>query len=462
MAGKKVGNLDIQFGQNWEPIKANQLVQSLQQTISAVNTLASEAGGTTPVTPTQQVLATQEGLGPGLTVAGLEAGMVLVAESPITAHFAFLEFGQLAGTDAASFVAPGNNYVIQFIDGYWTAVPSSNGLGLSDPGSNAIVMWNEAAGALAWALPGTGILINAGQISVDATQLSHSDLLNLLADDHPQYALVVDTPQLSAPNTFTALNTFAAGLVSGSDIDLAGNLEQSGLEGLEYRSQLTDDTANEGTWRMHVESGQLMFASVADPDPGYPIGSDGENWLYVQRIGEIVDTIGFQGNYLTFNGFSLVTANPVDGADFLPLIVDGVTYYVVTSSEPLGGGGGGSSAQILGAQWVSNVPGSILALPTNAVIGVAGIAGNIKEVTIYGVGGPGSCVVDVWKRAVGGIPTSGNDITGGAPPAIVSGTTHDDTTLSGWTTAVAVGDVFLFTLASTSTFTNVSIFLRIG
>jgi hypothetical protein len=457
MAGKKVGNLDIQFGPNWDSVKANQLVQSLQQTISAVNTLASEASGTTPVTPTQQVLATQEALGPGLTVAGLEAGQVLIAESPTTAHFAFLEFGQLADTDAGSFADPGNGYTIQFVDGYWSAVPRSSGLGLTDPGSNALVMWNEAAHALAWALPGTGILINAGQISVDATQLSHSDLLNLLADDHPQYALVIDTPQLGTTNAFTALNTFAAGLTTGFDIGLGGNLEQSGLEGLEYRSQLTDDTANEGTWRLHVESGQLMFASVADPDPGYAIGSDGENWLYVQRIGELVDTIGFQSTYLTFNGFSLVAANPVDGADFLPLIVDGVTYYVVTSSEPLGGGGSSSVQFIESAGWNSSSGPVLLSLTVPQDIEIP-YGSTLQEVRIGTQGGTGSCTITLGTSA---FPISAPaDITGGVPPAVSAGTSYANSTLTAWTTVFTQGAMIRATLTANSGFTSVKIYLR--
>lgn len=128
-------------------------------------------------------------------------------------------------------------------------------------------------------------------------------------------------------------------------------------------------------------------------------------------------------------------------------------------------GGAGSVTGVTGpsAQWVNVPAGVALSLPTNNVLKVSNAACTILEVRIYTEGGTGSCVVDIWKAAAGTVPTSGNDITGGVPPAITSGTSYDNATLTGWTTGVAAGDVFLFTLASVSgAFTNVSIFIKVG
>lgn len=378
MAGRKVGTLDLQFSGNWDPIKANQVVQSLQQVISAVNQLANAA-----VTPTQpgvpiHVLATQAGLGVDHTVSGLEPGQVLVAQTATSAHFAFLEFGQMAGVDSGTFVAPSNGDVISFLDGYWSAVPLTDGLGLANPGVEALLMYeptaNAGAGGLTWSLPGTGITLMPGQISVNDFQLVHGHLLGLLADDHPQYALVADTALLDGLNVFSLVNTFQQGLVTGGDIDLAGNLEQSGAEGLEQREVSSGSPANEGSWRMHVEVGQLMFASVSDPDPGYTIGADGENWLYVQRIAELVDTIGFSAANFVFSGDSVVFSCPVQAPAFL-----GVGGGASTVAGPIGpqgppgatgppgpaGGGGGSITSVAS-------PGSTITVtnPTGPVVDI--------------------------------------------------------------------------------------------
>lgn len=324
MAGVKVGSLDIQFGSSYDQAKANQLVQSLEQIGRAVNALANQAVAPTPPTVAVHELADQTGLGIDHTVAGLQAGQVLVAESSITAHFGFLTFGQLAQTDPGSFAAAVNGDIIAFVNGYWSAVP--NTLGLVNPGADAVLFWdvtaNAGVGGLTWALPGTGIKFSPGSISVDDTQLHHGDLQGLLADDHPQYALVVDVPLLSTPNVYTALQTFTMGLVSGADIDLTGNLEQTGIEGVEQRIRNTNDLADEGIWRMHIEAGQEMHASVNDD------GSDGETWLAVQRVGDLVDTVALEATYLTFNGFDVCCGTLVPGAGAAPPTIAG--YLTVT------------------------------------------------------------------------------------------------------------------------------------
>lgn len=166
----KIGNLDIQFGQQWDQVKANQLVQSLQQVIGAVRTL-SNLQNVTPPPPAIAVheLADDAGLGPFHTVQGLEANQVLVATAENAAHFDLLHFGQLFGTDPATFDAPTQGDIISYRNGFWSAITLAAALGLADPGTDAIIMWdplaNGGAGGLAWALAGAGISISSGQIS---------------------------------------------------------------------------------------------------------------------------------------------------------------------------------------------------------------------------------------------------------------------------------------------------------
>jgi hypothetical protein len=46
-----------------------------------------------------------------------------------------------------------------------------------------------------------------------------------------------------------------------------------------------------------------------------------------------------------------------------------------------------------------------------------------------------------------------------AKPTIAAAANYSDDTLTGWTTALAAGDVIRFNLDSTSTFTRISVFL---
>ena len=326
MAGRKVGSLDIQFGPEFDKDKANQLVQSLQKVISALNALVLSQSQPAPAAGVaKHELADTTGLGPAHTVSGLSAGEVIVATSPASAHFDFLEFGQLKHADAGTFAAPVNGDVIAFINGYWSAVP--NTFGLANPGIDAVILWdvtaNGGAGGLTWALPGSAIAYSPGRIGVDPTQIDHSVLENLTAGyPHPQYLLAGQAAQLAVANTFNALNTFLAGLISAGDITLSGNLEQFGIEGVEDRIQNVNDLPNEGTWRMHVEPGQEMWAAVNDD------GSDAENWLTVTRVADVVDTVNVQANALTFNGGDVCCGSLVPGAGAVPATIAG--YLTIT------------------------------------------------------------------------------------------------------------------------------------
>lgn len=118
----------------------------------------------------------------------------------------------------------------------------------------------------------------------------------------------------------------------------------------------------------------------------------------------------------------------------------------------------------IGANWESSDGITAVALPIGAVL--RQMNGNyvIKSVSILTLGGPGSCIVNIYKanKASHFPPVSSDDITGGAPPSISSGTVYLNTALAGWTTAIAPNDVFLFTLASTSVFTAVQLVVEVG
>jgi len=134
---------------------------------------------------------------------------------------------------------------------------------------------------------------------------------------------------------------------------------------------------------------------------------------------------------------------------------------VPTVAGPQGAAGQGRS---LGA-YFTTPGGGALGLPVNAVEAlVNGGPCSILEVLVLTKGGPGSCTVKLWKANLSSHypPVSADDISGGTNVVISSGTTYQNSTLTGWTTSLAADDVILITLSATSSFTSVAVYIRVG
>jgi len=73
----------------------------------------------------------------------------------------------------------------------------------------------------------------------------------------------------------------------------------------------------------------------------------------------------------------------------------------------------------------------------------------------------GSIVLDIWKDTYGNYPpTSADSICGESKPTISSALKSRDSTLTGWTKSILVGDILAFNVDSCSTITRVSINLK--
>jgi hypothetical protein len=88
-------------------------------------------------------------------------------------------------------------------------------------------------------------------------------------------------------------------------------------------------------------------------------------------------------------------------------------------------------------------------------------AGTIKQVTML-ADASGSIVVDIWKDTYANFPpTDADSITAAAPPTISSAQKSQDATLTGWTTAIAAGDILAFNVDSCTTIKRVTISLKV-
>lgn len=74
----------------------------------------------------------------------------------------------------------------------------------------------------------------------------------------------------------------------------------------------------------------------------------------------------------------------------------------------------------------------------------------------------GSIVVNVWKDTYANFPpTVADKITASAPPTIATATKSQDTTLTGWTTAIAAGDILAFNVDSVTTIQRATLSLKV-
>ncbi len=102
---------------------------------------------------------------------------------------------------------------------------------------------------------------------------------------------------------------------------------------------------------------------------------------------------------------------------------------------------------------------------------VTGVAGSlyipftctISAVTLLAPKESGSVVVDIWKTPVGSFPAnSGNSICASDLPTLSSAQHSQDTTLTGWTLAIAAGDTLTFNVNSVTSLTKLTITLTVA
>jgi hypothetical protein len=73
----------------------------------------------------------------------------------------------------------------------------------------------------------------------------------------------------------------------------------------------------------------------------------------------------------------------------------------------------------------------------------------------------GSIVFDIWKDTYANYPpVVGDSICASAKPTVSSGTKSQDSTLTGWTTAIAAGDILAFNVDSVTTITFCTLALK--
>lgn len=137
-----------------------------------------------------------------------------------------------------------------------------------------------------------------------------------------------------------------------------------------------------------------------------------------------------KGSFFELTGPSYVGTNPASSSN------DGAIGVVID---------GGGSVISTGVQADIEIP---FGCTINSVTLLADVAGSV--------------VVDVWNAAFADYPpTVANTICAAALPTLTSAMSYQDTTLTGWTTAVASNSVFRININSVTSITRLSITFKI-
>jgi hypothetical protein len=121
---------------------------------------------------------------------------------------------------------------------------------------------------------------------------------------------------------------------------------------------------------------------------------------------------------------------------------------------------GDSGSPVLGIEFVIDGGGSELTTGVKGYLEVP-YGCTINRVTLL-ADQSGSVVVDIYKDTYANFPPVAEDkITASAPPTISSAAKSQDSTLAGWTTSIAAGDILAYDVTSATTITRVTVSLKV-
>ncbi len=185
---------------------------------------------------------------------------------------------------------------------------------------------------------------------------------------------------------------------------------------------------------------------------------------------------------------TFAAAGVVNGDSVRYVIEDGTAWEIGTGAYT-------ASGTVLSRTLNSSSTGSLLSLTGSAIVYVTAAAADITQTTAIGyaidgggaaivtglLGGSlrvpfsgainsvtlladqtGSIVVDIWKDSYASYPpTVADSICASAKPTLSSALKSEDTTLTGWTTAITAGDILRFNVDSATTVQNVTLILKV-
>lgn len=243
-----------------------------------------------------------------------------------------------------------------------------------------------------------------------------------------------------------------------SVLDTAGNFTGTDVETV--LDELFDAISGGGIPATIVDAkGDLLAASAADTVARLAVGANGD--VLTADSGEalgvkwLAPVVGMLATLFAAKG-DLLGASANDTPAILSVGSNGQRLKA-------------DSAEATGLKWVDDLATLQFIIDGGGSAITTGVKGFIEVpfgCTITAVrllaDQSGSIVVDIWKDTYANYPpVDADSITASAVPTISATTKSQDTTLTGWTTAVAAGDILGFNVDSITTCTRVTVSLTV-
>ena len=287
------------------------------------------------------------------------------------------------------------------------------------------------------------------------------------------------TIQRSDLDVSTSTKAVITKVIAGTNITLSSTGPDAGTGDVTINAASTapaDITAlSNATANSSYPSGAYAFnALITD---GYPVdGSltgkrNGTN--NAQRLQDWITGATYAREWL--NGSTAWSSWSVylDAGDFT---AKGQTHFSSASNAAgvLAAGTNGynlvaDSTQTLGVKWAPDVRTINFVIDGGGVAITTGLKGDIvfdfactiNQWTLL-ADQSGSIVVDIWKDTYANYPpVVGDSITASAKPTISSATKGQSSTLTGWTTSIAAGDIVRFNVDSITTCQRVTLAIKV-
>lgn len=265
-----------------------------------------------------------------------------------------------------------------------------------------------------------------------------------------QYVLVLTARHVDAANTLAQLvaQGFAKRIGTGEALKLS-DIGGGGGGGVTDHGALTGLADDDHTQYSRVDGTRAFTAEVQGVAPTNPGGLVTKGHL--DGITALIISILTAPSYVTLANDAYLANERALAAGAGITLTDGGAGGNVTLAA--------KAVQTAGAAFGDAVNTASVAAGTTCYVRVP-YAGAIAEWHIV-ASGSCSATIDIWKAA-GALPTVANTITASAKPALSSQATASSSTLTGWTTSVAVGDVLAFHLeALTGSVNSIAISLKI-